>query len=337
MKCLLLFFACCSTTVLASNLHQLLDFHEISHINSIQNSWTAGPSKLAFGKFQRRLMRSEHVKPHKSKDILDRKVLETIPESYDVRDYWSQCISIDNIRDQSDCGSCWAVAAAETISDRLCIASNGSINTFVSAEDLLSCCTSCGDGCDGGYPLQAWRYWVKQGLVSGGSYESQYGCKPYSIAPCGQTVNGVTWPKCPAQEEATPECVSHCTSKNPYSSAYEKDKHYGLSAYPVGRKEAQIQSEILQHGPVEAGFLVYSDFYRYKSGIYTHVSGQELGGHAVKVLGWGVENGTKYWLVANSWNINWGEKGYFRILRGRNECGIESAVVAGIPDLTRNY
>lgn len=56
-----------------------------------------------------------------------------------------------------------------------------------------------------------------------------------------------------------------------------------------------------------------------------------LGGHAVKMMGWGVEDGTPYWLVANSWNTDWGNEGYFRILRGSDHCGIESSVVAGLP------
>jgi len=58
-----------------------------------------------------------------------------------------------------------------------------------------------------------------------------------------------------------------------------------------------------------------------------------LGGHAVKVLGYGVENGVKYWLCANSWNEEWGDQGYFKILRGNDECGIESEGVAGLPDI----
>ena len=58
-----------------------------------------------------------------------------------------------------------------------------------------------------------------------------------------------------------------------------------------------------------------------------------MGGHAVKVLGYGVENGVKYWLCANSWNEEWGDQGYFKILRGNDECGIESEGVAGLPDI----
>ncbi|VDO19293.1 unnamed protein product [Heligmosomoides polygyrus] len=64
---------------------------------------------------------------------------------------------------------------------------------------------------------------------------------------------------------------------------------------------------------------------------FTHTAGKPQGGHAVKIIGWGVQNGTKYWTVANSWNTDWGEDGgYFRILRGNNQCGIEQLVVAGV-------
>lgn len=100
------------------------------------------------------------------------------------------------------------------------------------------------------------------------------------------------------------------------------------------------------------------------AGVYQHVTGEMLGGHAIKILGWGEENGTPYWLAANSWNGDWGDKGtsqascshipldshdtirkvlpsnhilclflsgFFKIKRGTDECGIESEMVAGIP------
>ena len=66
--------------------------------------------------------------------------------------------------------------------------------------------------------------------------------------------------------------------------------------------ETQIQKEIMTNGPVQVAFSVFSDFINYKSGVYQHLTGDMLGGHAVKMIGWGMENGIKYWLCVNSWN-----------------------------------
>ena len=97
-------------------------------------------------------------------------------------------------------------------------------------------------------------------------------------------------------------------------------------------------NELYTNGPVEASFLVYEDFLYYKSGnmiisskiskncgeseliegVYQHVTGKYMGSHAVKILGWGTENSTAYWLAANSWNMDWGDEGqslYFQPLR----------------------
>jgi len=51
----------------------------------------------------------------------------------------------------------------------------------------------------------------------------------------------------------------------------------------------------------------------------------------MKIIGYGVENGVEYWLCNNSWNETWGDKGFFKIKRGVNECGIESDVSSGNP------
>jgi hypothetical protein len=67
-------------------------------------------------------------------------------------------------------------------------------------------------------------------------------------------------------------------------------------------------------------------------GVYQHLYGNRSGNHGVKILGWGTEDGTPYWLVANSWGTKWaGLGGFFKILRGRNSAGIELNVMGGTP------
>ncbi|XP_063298100.1 cathepsin B [Pelobates fuscus] len=301
----------------------------INYINKLNTTWTAGHNF--------RTSDLDHVK-RLCGTILGGPKPPTrysfagqmdLPENFDSREAWPNCPTIKEIRDQGSCGSCWAFGAVEAISDRTCVHSNGKVNVEVSAEDLLSCCGSqCGMGCNGGYPGSAWDYWVEKGLVSGGLYDSHVGCRPYSIPPCEHHVNG-SRPACKGEEGDTPKCVKACESG--YTPAYSTDKHFGGSSYHVPKDQQEIMAEIYKNGPVEADFVVYSDFPNYKSGVYRHVEGQVLGGHAIKMLGWGVENGTPYWLCANSWNSDWGDNGYFKILRGENHCGIEADIVAGVP------
>lgn len=247
---------------------------------------------------------------HKNADI-------KVPDSFDSRTNWPQCATMRQIRDQSACGSCWAFGAVEAISDRYCIFNK--VNLSLSALDMLSCCDSCGDGCNGGYPSSAWAYWVSNGLVP----ES---CAPYPFPSCDHHIPNSKNP-CPSDEYNTPSCPSGCNDTENWSTSL----HYGQTSYSVSGED-DIKSEIYQNGPVEVAFDVYSDFLTYKSGVYQHTSGDYLGGHAVKMLGWGVAtDGTPYWIVANSWNAHWGNQGYFWILRGQDECGIEDEADAGIP------
>ena len=71
------------------------------------------------------------------------------------------------------------------------------------------------------------------------------------------------------------------------------------------------------------------------SGVYEHKSDSDyVGGHAVRIVGWGTdkESGKDFWKVANSWNPYWGENGYFRMIRGTDEGGIESSCTAASAD-----
>ena len=247
-----------------------------------------------------------------------------LPDEYDLRTVYPKCESIQEIRDQANCGACWAFGAAEAMSDRICIASGQFDQRRISALNLLSCCSNCGFGCDGGYQSKAWEYWKDTGITTGGSYGDKTTCQPYFLPPCDHHISG-SYGECPENVD-TPTCESDCNVGN--GAKYSTDIIKGATAYSIVGEENMMQ-EIFENGSIEASFNVYEDFVTYSSGVYQHVAGSSIGGHSIKIIGWGVENDVKYWLCANSWNTEWGDKGFFKILRGTNECGIEKSVVAG--------
>lgn len=224
---------------------------------------------------------------------------EQVPDSFDSRDQWPNCIH--PIRDQAQCGSCWAFAASEVLSDRYCIASNGATNVVLSPQALVSCDKS-DYGCQGGYLDRSWNYLAQTGIPTDE-------CYPYTS---GGGVTGT--------------CKTSCHDGSAFVM-YKAKAGSIVTPHDV----TSIQTLIQTSGPVEAGFSVYNDFFSYKSGVYQHKTGSLAGGHAIKIIGWGVDTTSKlpYWIVANSWNTTWGMNGFFWILRGKNECGIESNVIAG--------
>merc|ERR1719329_534267 len=104
-------------------------------------------------------------------------------------------------------------------------------------------------------------------------------------------------------------CPGYCTGSGDFT-------RYKCPKSNMLEDETSIKNGVLQMGAAETGFYVYEDFMDYKSGIYSHdntTSNLPLGGHAVKIIGWGKEMDTKFWLVANSWGPEWGMSGFFKI------------------------
>lgn len=238
-----------------------------------------------------------HISKHLN-NTLPESVYEAIPDvdipgEFDARKKWSGLIH--PIRDQQRCGSCWAVSASEVLSDRTAIAT-GKASPVLSAEDLVSCDKS-DEGCNGGELPHAWKYLVSTGIVTDS-------CLPYTSG-----------------DGKVPKCATKCVDSESFTRTKAQDS-YAING------ASNMLKDIMTNGPIQVGFMVYSSFMSYSHGVYHKLRSEKKpeGGHAVKILGWGRagKKKTAYWLVANSWGPKWGEEGFFRILRSKDECGIQS-------------
>jgi cathepsin B len=217
-----------------------------------------------------------------------------VPAEFDARIHWAG--KMHPVKDQGSCGSCWAFSVAEAMSDAQAVA--GCDRGMMSVQDLVSC-DKGNNACNGGMMADAQAYIVKNGITN-------EACLPY-------TSGGGRVPACPTK----------CQNGSDIT-------RWKLASWR-NVKASEIQEVILRYGPLSCGFMVYSDFMSYRSGVYQHKTGYLQGGHAVLMIGWGVQDGLPYWLCQNSWGPSWGEKGHFKILRGSNHCDIEGYVTLGVP------
>ncbi|XP_053566370.1 tubulointerstitial nephritis antigen [Bombina bombina] len=230
--------------------------------------------------------------------------------------------------DQKNCAASWAFSTASVAADRIAIHSGGRFTSNLSPQHLISCNIQNQNGCNGGNVDGAWSFLRKRGLVS-------YSCYPYvmdkvnEFAACNMSTLSDEYGK----RYANKQCPNSIEDSN---NIYQCSP-----AYRIPSDEREIMKEIMENGPVQAVMQVDEDFFLYKTGIYKHTNVtnnkphkyQMSDTHSVKIVGWGalkMSNGKKekFWIAANSWGNSWGENGYFRILRGENESGIENIIIA---------
>jgi cathepsin B len=261
-------------------LKKLVTWEVVDYEDNIFKGWTKDEIKRMLGTHKR------HT--NVQNEAANSFSVPLAPTSFDARDKWPTCIH--PVRNQGNCGSCWAFAATNQLSDRYCIKGK---DLVLSPQYVIEC-DSDDDCCDGGYLDSSFAFLEKTGTV-------EDKCLPYDMncARCRE-VNCVHY-KCKAGSISTPK---------------NNDK---------------TMDEIYKNGPIEGAFDVYRDFLSYRSGVYYHKTGELLGGHAISVLGFGVEDGLNYWLCKNSWGATWGMSGYFKIKMGN--CGIDEDMITCAPDL----
>ena len=230
-----------------------------------------------------------------------------LPDHFDWRDVDGKSY-VSMVRNQGNsCGSCYAFSSVGMLEARFRLMTNNTMQTYFSPQDIVSC-SKYSQGCEGGFPyLIAGKYAEDFGVV-------EEACNMYRAHD------------------------STCQEK-PNCLRYHSTNYYYVGGYYGACSEEAMQLELVQNGPMSVCFEVYGDFANYKSGIYHHTGLEDkfnpwqVTNHAVLLVGYGVEGGTKYWIAKNSWGEYWGEKGYFRILRGVDESSIESMAVAVTPIL----
>lgn len=227
---------------------------------------------------------------------------------FDTREHWPNCaMTIGHVRDQGQCGDCWAMAAATVIEGRLCISTNGSFSgpsAYISAGYIASCGNAARDGCTGGFVDRALRWAAHEGVPTGGRGSRVTTCVPYFAS--GDSLDHFF-----AASHKSPPCPKACTDKlYPRSLADDLFQPEGMVFTVTTASFTLARRALLMEGPIAIGIKVYSDFMTYKSGIYRKSpSAQYMGLHATGAIGFGPD----YILGVNSWDTRWGDGGRFKI------------------------
>ena len=243
--------------------------------------------------------------------------LEDLPEQvlWNQKDGTNFLTNVFNQHVPTYCGSCWAHAATSALSDRIKIAREAAwpdIN--ISPQPLISC-ESPDMGCHGGEAYNAFA-WMTTNEVTD---------RTCSIYRARGHDNG--------QECSAMQICRNCS---PGEACVVPDEYlvYGVAEYGEVSGEENMMQEIAQRGPIACGIAVPEALEEYTGGIFCDETGDMNIVHDISVVGYGVEDGAKYWLVRNSWGTQWGEDGLFRVCRGTNNIAIESDCAWATPEDT---
>jgi len=208
-----------------------------------------------------------------------------VPESWN----WATQNKTTPVKDQQQCGSCWAFSATEGVESALLM--NNQTQAILSPQQIVSCDT-VDQGCNGGDLPTAFAYVKANGLETDAEY-------PYTSG------NGDSG-KCKYDQA---KATTHISGfKYVVNDGRKNDTILATGSYANGPLSICVDA---------------SSWQSYTSGIVKRNCGTSID-HCVQLVGWGVQGRTEYWIIRNSWNTNWGLDGYIWIERdsGRDLCGI---------------
>jgi C1A family cysteine protease len=203
---------------------------------------------------------------------------------------WRTKGAVTSVKDQGQCGSCWSFSSTGAVEGAWAI-SKGQLTDF-SEQELVDCATGVSygsHGCNGGQMEGAFKFVIENGQCTLSSY-------PY-------TAKDGTCQKCTAVAH-----ISSCSDVKP-------------------NDQLSLKAAVAQQ-PVAVAIEADTRYFQsYSGGILDSSSCGTTLDHGVLTVGYGEENGQKYWLVKNSWGTTWGDKGYVKIARSdstndKGICGI---------------
>jgi len=217
------------------------------------------------------------------------KTTSSTPKSYPSSFSWqSVCTSI---KDQGQCGSCWAFAACGIFEANINIIDG--VTRDLSEQWLINCDYPSNNGCQGGSFPSVGSLFQNSGAV----YESDL---PYADGSCSTNYG------------SSAACIGTCGT---YSHHEQISSYNSICTNP---DPAAIKQAIYDYGPVYVSIASGNNFQNYNGGVFTTTDGTSLN-HAVVLVGWDDNNG--YWILRNSWGAGWGENGYMRIAYGVSAVG----------------
>ncbi|CAG9310017.1 unnamed protein product [Blepharisma stoltei] len=217
------------------------------------------------------------------------------------------------------CGSCWAFAATSALSDRFKILRNASWPDINLAPQVFLNCDFNDQACDGGDSINVYAY-----IYANGTTDET--CQVYKAR--GWT-NGETC----GHFQPCYTCQPNGRCGVPATYLKYNVTAFGNVTVANQAQNVQLMMSALQQGPIACAIDATAEFHNYTGGIFWDKTGANNLNHEIEIVGYGVDpTGTQYWIGRNSWGTYWGEGGFFKVVKGINNIGIESDCVYATPD-----